>query len=343
MSDTVIITGIHEDAMHIRLVELERELAQYRKDWDAMLVLIAQSVGTDEEREWADEGGDFFAEYDPWASLRATGAIRLANTALAASVENLTADLRKAESRIAEWQRKWGEANDAGFDFLKQRDHWKEQAEAHRSNAAILFAERDAAIRERDEAIAALDELMAKVPVGSFAGPSVALVELMRKRYAREAEQWKANHEQRKQERDEARKECERLCGELQAVKDERNGLHTELKAVVDVALDEAGMPISAMLGSDAPSRVMRKLIADRSLLASNLAACQEDLAKYKALIAKWRTGLEHLQRGFPKQQPHTHADAINGYCQGVAMAMLGCEEHKALSPPEAKEDGNGE
>lgn len=134
--------------------------------------------------EW--QGADGKAD----ALQRDLASATLASATLAASVENLTADLKRAEQRLAEVTAQADAANSI------VRDDYNEMK--------ALRTERDSAIRERDEANAALDELMTKVPVGSFAGPSVALVELMRKRYAREAEQWKANHEQRKQERDEA-------------------------------------------------------------------------------------------------------------------------------------------
>lgn len=97
----------------------------------------------------------------------------------------------------------------------------------------------------------------------------------------------------------------DRLTAELQAVKDERDGLHRTLKAVVDFAIDECGMPTRYMLGSDAPVRVMRKLKQDRDSYANsdferqldferaNLAACREDLAKQRRVIEAQRTLLD--------------------------------------------------
>ena len=50
------------------------ELTQARKDWDALLMLIAMTLGTDEDRENAENGD--VEEFDPWHALRTRAAIR---------------------------------------------------------------------------------------------------------------------------------------------------------------------------------------------------------------------------------------------------------------------------
>lgn len=68
---------------------------------------------------------------------------------------------------------------------------------------------------------------------------------------------------------------------------DENDDLHRELKAVVDYAIDVIHMPASAMLGPDAPVRVMRHLAKElktaREQLTAMTAARNEacDLADY--------------------------------------------------------------
>lgn len=80
--------------------------------------------------------------------------------------------------------------------------------------------------------------------------------------------------------RREAEADRDRLAAELQAVKDERDELHRTLKAVVDFAIDECGMPTSAMLGSDAPLRVMRRFKQDRDSYANSDFERQLDEAR---------------------------------------------------------------
>jgi uncharacterized coiled-coil DUF342 family protein len=53
-----------------------------------------------------------------------------------------------------------------------------------------------------------------------------------------------------------------KLVAEVGTLKAERDELHRELKAVVDYAIDVVGLPARAMLGPDAPVRVMRHLHA---------------------------------------------------------------------------------
>lgn len=48
--------------------ELKRERDQFAKDWDALVALIAEMIGNDEEREMASAGE--MEEFDPWACLR---------------------------------------------------------------------------------------------------------------------------------------------------------------------------------------------------------------------------------------------------------------------------------
>ena len=75
------------------------------------------------------------------------------------------------------------------------------------------------ALNERDAAIAALDELTAQVELKSpVTNWSDNLANVMRVRYAREAEQWKANHDQRKAERDDLRREVDRLHDSLRSL-----------------------------------------------------------------------------------------------------------------------------
>jgi hypothetical protein len=55
-----------------------RVIAQRNKDWDALMVLIAQAIGDDDDREAAEM--DELGEFDPWHALRTFIATR--NTAL---------------------------------------------------------------------------------------------------------------------------------------------------------------------------------------------------------------------------------------------------------------------
>ena len=47
---------------------LELELKQRDRDWDALVTLIAKTVGTEEDREAAEMGE--MEEFDPWRALR---------------------------------------------------------------------------------------------------------------------------------------------------------------------------------------------------------------------------------------------------------------------------------
>lgn len=59
------------DMMRARLEETERDLAQCHKDWDALVTLIAERLGNEDEREMAEAGE--MEEFDPWACLRRYG------------------------------------------------------------------------------------------------------------------------------------------------------------------------------------------------------------------------------------------------------------------------------
>ena len=74
-------------------------------------------------------------------------------------------------------------------------------------------------------------------------------------------ERIEANERRRKAEKD-ALEQRGKLVAEVGTLKAERDELHRELKAVVDYAIDVVGMPARAMLGPDAPVRVMRHLHA---------------------------------------------------------------------------------
>ena len=52
-----------------RSVALIAECRQWRKNWDALMVLIAQTVGDEDDREMAEAGE--MEEFDPWHALRA--------------------------------------------------------------------------------------------------------------------------------------------------------------------------------------------------------------------------------------------------------------------------------
>jgi multidrug resistance efflux pump len=73
-------------AAEARVEELERELRNLRasleqrdRDWDALVTLIAKTVGTDEDREAAKIGE--IEELDPWHALRTHGSQLAAKTA----------------------------------------------------------------------------------------------------------------------------------------------------------------------------------------------------------------------------------------------------------------------
>jgi hypothetical protein len=72
----------------------------------------------------------------------------------------------------------------------------------------------------------------------------------------------------------------------LRALVQERDELHTQLKAIVDYAIDVVGMPASNMLGTDAPVRVMRKLHAERDAARAEVERMRP---VYEAAVAAMR------------------------------------------------------
>lgn len=92
------------EAHHRRVVD------QRNRDWDALMVLIAKAVGTDDDREAAEMGE--VDEFDPWHALRIFIAadrdpvIQRAEKA-EAECEQLRARLTKAEGETVEAIAKW--------------------------------------------------------------------------------------------------------------------------------------------------------------------------------------------------------------------------------------------
>lgn len=61
-------TEAQHDAARDELARLTAEIAQRNKDWDALMVLIAETVGDEDEREMA--AAEDMEEFDPWSALR---------------------------------------------------------------------------------------------------------------------------------------------------------------------------------------------------------------------------------------------------------------------------------
>jgi hypothetical protein len=78
------------------------------------------------------------------------------------------------------------------------------------------------------------------------------------------------------------RAEAERdaALSDLAKMDKEQNELHALLKAVVDFALDEAGFPASAMIGPDAPLRIVRKLHADLTAMRHRAERAEAELTE---------------------------------------------------------------
>jgi len=85
--DTVIVDGLTYGEHMTR--DLRAQLAQRDRDWDALVKLIATSVGTEEDRDCAEN--DELAEFDPWHALRTR----------AAEAEQLRAERDALENQFA--------------------------------------------------------------------------------------------------------------------------------------------------------------------------------------------------------------------------------------------------
>jgi hypothetical protein len=139
---------------------------------------------------------------------------------------------------------------------------------------AALLADRDALKVECADTQAALEELLAQTRVGSaVTGISEALETVMRRRYARECDQWKANHEQRKKERDEYKTQYERICVESVRIAADRDSLASqcaELRAALDEACDAWEMWLARVVipGGIVDKEVRARIAELRSIAA---------------------------------------------------------------------------
>jgi hypothetical protein len=124
-----------------------------------------------------------------------------------------------------------------------ERDRWRAQFVALRSDLARVTQERDA-----------------------LAGQLTTAV--------RDARATAAGDIQR------AEAERDAALSDLAKMDKEQNELHALLKAVVDFALDEAGFPASAMIGPDAPLRIVRKLHADLTAMRHRAERAEAELAE---------------------------------------------------------------
>lgn len=71
------------------LADARAELRQRRKDWDALVTLIAVTLGDEDERKGAEMGE--IEEFDPWSALRAHRS------------QALTAEEREALAWLMRW------------------------------------------------------------------------------------------------------------------------------------------------------------------------------------------------------------------------------------------------
>lgn len=94
-------------------------------------------------------------------------------------------------------------------DVMAERDSLRSQLSSTREKY-------EQAVRERDAANAAFDELSREVRLATLINPEnpPSLATYIHERYARERDQWKANHDQRKQEQDDALRERDELRAE---------------------------------------------------------------------------------------------------------------------------------
>jgi hypothetical protein len=166
-----------------------------------------------------------------------------------------------------------------------ERDRWRAQFVALRSDLARVTQERDEALREVQRKGAREIGLLSRALAAETQSDITqdALTAMRQERDALSAQLTTAVRDARATAAgDIQRAEAERdaALSDLAKMDKEQNELHALLKAVVDFALDEAGFPASAMIGPDAPLRIVRKLHADLTAMRHRAERAEAELTE---------------------------------------------------------------
>lgn len=157
---------------------------------------------------------------------------------------------------------------------------------------AMVCEQRDNLAEKLAKTEGALEDALKASIAGS--PTQVRLIDLMRARYGRETEQWKANHAQRKQERDELALECDALRRENASLRESLDALARQAQDASDgLAARRLAIGIRAVLAyvrlherhTYAPDE-MPRVNAVRAWLVENGARLHGDEAVYAAAEA---------------------------------------------------------